>query len=64
MKWTDVNALAIELAEAHPDVDPGKVNFVDLMHWITALPGFDDDPRRCGEKILEAVQQAWMDEAR
>jgi FeS assembly protein IscX len=64
MKWTDIGEIAIELSEAHPDVDPAKVNFVELMLWVRDLPGFDDDPRRCGEKILEAVQQAWMDEAR
>ena len=63
MKWTDVSEIAVELAEAHPDVDPDKINFVDLMRWVQALPGFDDDPRRCGEKILEAIQQAWLDEA-
>ncbi len=62
MKWTDINEIAIELAETHPDVDPAKVNFVDLMRWVMELPGFDDDPRHCGEKILEAVQQAWIDE--
>ena len=62
MKLTDINDIAIELAETHPDVDPAKVNFVDLMRWIMDLPGFDDDPRHCGEKILEAVQQAWIDE--
>ena len=62
MKWTDIHELAIELAEAHPEVDPRKLNFVDLMNWVKALPGFDDDPKRCGEKILEAVQQAWIDE--
>ena len=64
MKWTDIREIAIELTEAHPDADPAKVNFVDLMRWIRDLPGFDDDPQRCGEKILEAVQQAWMDETR
>ena len=62
MKWTDVSEIAIELVEAHPEIDPAKVNFVDLMRWVTALPGFDDDPRRCGEKVLEAIQQAWLDE--
>ncbi|MDR1934005.1 MAG: Fe-S cluster assembly protein IscX [Candidatus Accumulibacter sp.] len=64
MKWSDINEIAIGLAETHADADPAKVNFVDLMRWITELPGFDDDPRRCGEKILEAVQQAWIDELR
>ena len=62
LKWTDVMDLAIELAEAHPDVDPRYVNFVDLRNWVMALEDFDDDPDRCGEKILEAIQMAWMDE--
>ena len=63
MKWTDVTDIAIELAEAHPEVDPEHVNFVDLMNWVLALPDFHDDPKHCGEKVLEAIQQAWMDEA-
>ncbi|KAB2925311.1 MAG: Fe-S cluster assembly protein IscX [Dechloromonas sp.] len=62
MKWTDINDIAIELSEAYPDQDPLKVNFVDLRNWVMALPGFDDDPNRSGEKILEAIQQAWIDE--
>ncbi|MCM5568905.1 Fe-S cluster assembly protein IscX [Burkholderiaceae bacterium FT117] len=63
MKWTDVQAIAIELAEAHPDIDPKSVRFTDLHRWVLELPGFDDDPKRSGEKILEAIQQAWIDEA-
>jgi FeS assembly protein IscX len=62
MKWTDVQEIAIELADTRPDVDPTKVNFVDLMNWVIALPAFDDDPKHCGERILEAIQQAWIDE--
>ncbi|MBL0354935.1 MAG: Fe-S cluster assembly protein IscX [Candidatus Dechloromonas phosphoritropha] len=62
MKWTDISDIAIELSEAHPDQDPLKVNFVDLRDWVMALDDFDDDPGRCGEKILEAIQQAWIDE--
>ena len=62
MKWTDINDLAIELAAAHPDVDPAKLNFLDLMNWELALPGFEDNGSHCGEKILEAIQQAWIDE--
>ncbi|MDR1889364.1 MAG: Fe-S cluster assembly protein IscX [Zoogloeaceae bacterium] len=63
MKWTDINDIAIELAEAHPETDPTRVNFVDLRDWVLALPDFNDDPAHCGEKILEAIQQAWMDES-
>ena len=62
MKWTDINDIAIALCEAYPDVDPIGVLFTDLRQWILDLPGFDDDPERCGEKILEAVQMAWLDE--
>jgi FeS assembly protein IscX len=62
MKWTDVTDIAIELAEAHPDVDPRTIRFTDLMRWVLELPGFDDDPNRCGERILEAIQQAWIEE--
>ena len=62
MHWTDVDDIAIELLEAHPEVDPLAVNFVDLRNWVLALPGFDDDPKRCGEKILEAIQAAWIEE--
>ena len=62
MKWVEVQEIAIQLADAHPDVDPTRVNFVDLMNWVIALPEFDDVPKHCGERILEAIQQAWIDE--
>ena len=48
MKWTDSRDIAIALAEAHPGVDPERVNFVDLRAWVLALDGFDDDPKRSG----------------
>ena len=63
MKWTDTQEIAIALTDSKPDVDPKAVRFTDLYNWVLALPGFDDDPKRCGEKILEAIQLAWMDEA-
>jgi FeS assembly protein IscX len=63
VKWTDTQDIAIALCDAHPDQDPTKVNFVNLYKWVMALPGFDDDPKRCGEKILEAIQMAWIEEA-
>ena len=63
MKWTDTREIAIALAEKHPEVDPERLNFVDLRNWVLALEGFDDDPKRSGEKILEAIQAAWIEEA-
>lgn len=62
MKWTDVSEIAIQLAESKPEVDPLHVRFTDLMQWVMALPGFSDKPERCSEKILEAIQMAWIDE--
>ncbi|MGB0360596.1 MAG: Fe-S cluster assembly protein IscX, partial [Endozoicomonas sp.] len=62
LMWADVYDIAIELYEAHPEVDPKFVNFVDLRNWVLILDDFDDDPDRCGEKVLEAIQMAWMEE--
>ena len=63
MKWIDTQEIAIALAEKFPDADPTRVNFVDLRQWVMGLDGFDDDPKRSGEKILEAIQAAWIEEA-
>ena len=62
LKWTDSLEIAIELDEAHPDVDPLQVNFVDLRNWVLALDEFDDDPEHSGERILEAIQMCWLEE--
>ena len=62
MKWTDINDIAIDLADTHPEVDPMTLRFTELRQWVLDLEGFDDDPERCGEKILEAIQMAWLDE--
>lgn len=62
LKWTDSLDIAIELDEKFPDVDPLTVNFVDLRQWVMALDAFDDDPEHCGERILEGIQLAWIEE--
>ncbi|MHA1597413.1 MAG: Fe-S cluster assembly protein IscX [Alphaproteobacteria bacterium] len=62
MRWTDVFDIAIELEDAHPDVDVVNLRFTDLWKWVQDLPGFDDDPEKSSEKILEAIQAAWLDE--
>ena len=63
MKWLDTRDIAIALADGHPEVDPERINFVDLRNLVLGLDGFDDDPNRSGEKILEAIQAAWIEEA-
>ncbi len=60
--WSDSQEIALDLIELHPDVDPFKLHFTDLRLWILDLERFDDDPKHCGERVLEAVQLAWMAE--
>jgi FeS assembly protein IscX len=62
LKWTDTLEIAIQLEDTHPDIDPQYVRFTDLRDWIMALPEFDDEAEHCGEKILEAIQMAWIEE--
>ncbi len=62
LKWIDTLEIAIELTETHTDVDPRYVRFTDLHAWVCALDEFDDEPKNSNEKILEAIQMAWIDE--
>ncbi len=62
LKWTDSLEIAIQLDEAHPDVDPQYVRFTDLHQWVCELEEFDDDPENSNEKILEAIQMNWIEE--
>jgi FeS assembly protein IscX len=64
MKWTDIQRIAEELTDKFPDVDPLTVRFTDLHKWVCELEDFDDDPSRSGEKVLEAIQMAWIEEAK
>ncbi|ARR48603.1 hypothetical protein PDPE_1-02036 [Photobacterium damselae subsp. piscicida] len=63
LKWTDSRDLAIELCDLHPDVDPMTVRFTQLREWIMELDGFEDEPSHCSERVLEAVQMCWIEEA-
>lgn len=62
MRWTDIQDIAISLEETHPDKDNINVRFTDLRAWVMALDGFEGTPDGCNEKILEAIQMAWIDE--
>ena len=61
-QWTDVIAIAEDLADLYPDQDPQYIRFTDLHRWVLALPDFEDEPNRCNENILEAIQMAWIKE--
>ncbi len=62
LKWIDTLDIVMALDEAHPDVNPLSVRFTDLRAWVCDLDEFDDDPDRSGEKILEAIQMAWIED--
>lgn len=62
LKWTDTLDIAIELEETYPEVDPRAIRFMDLREWVLELTDFDDDPEHCGERILEGIQMAWIEE--
>ena len=62
MKWTDSTLIAEELYDKYPDVDPKTIRFTDLMQWVLELDGFTDNENNCGERILEAIQMAWIEE--
>ena len=62
MLWTDVNEIAIELAEKHPDIDPTYILFTDLRRLVMELEGFIDSSEKTNEKILEAIQMLWIEE--
>ena len=62
LRWSDVTEIAIGLEEAHPDADVVNLRFTDLWRWVQELPGFADDPQKSNERILEAIQMAWLDE--
>jgi FeS assembly protein IscX len=63
LHWTDSLEIALALIDAHPDVDPKTIRFTDLHRWVRELPDFADDPNRSNERILEAIQMNWIDEA-
>ena len=54
--------IAIGLLEHHPGIEPLAVRFTDLHAWVLRLPGFTGAPAQANEKVLEAIQMAWLDE--
>ncbi|MFM1865449.1 MAG: Fe-S cluster assembly protein IscX [Methylophilaceae bacterium] len=63
MKWTDTIQIAEALYDKYPEIDPLTIRFTDLLQWVMQLDGFDDLESNCGERILEAIQMAWIEES-
>lgn len=62
LKWIDSLEIALALIDKYPEQDPLAIRFTDLREWVLALDGFSDDPKHCSERILEAIQQCWIEE--
>ena len=62
MNWQDIEDIAIKLEETHPKVDNLNLRFKDLHKWIMELDGFVGSYDGSNEKILEAIQMAWLEE--
>ena len=62
LDWLDVLAIAIELNDRFPDMDPQWISFPDLHKKICNLDNFIGDPEKSNEKILEAIQMHWIEE--
>ena len=62
LRWTDTTEIAIELDEKYPDIDPQYIRFTELMEKVLSLDEFTDNKEHCGERILEAIQMAWIEE--
>lgn len=62
LKWVDTLDIAIELSEKYPEIDPQWINFVDLRNLVMKLDDFNDIPEKVNERILESIQQNWIEE--
>ncbi|MBT4989056.1 MAG: Fe-S cluster assembly protein IscX [Rickettsiales bacterium] len=62
MKWSDIYRIAEELEDNYPNEDNINLRFTDLHKWVMNLDGFDDSPEASNEKVLEAIQAAWIEE--
>jgi FeS assembly protein IscX len=62
LKWADSEEIGTALYRKMPDVDPLEVRFTNLRQWVIELGEFDDDPAVSNEKLLEAIQMAWLDQ--
>ena len=62
LKWIDSLDVALALIDKYPHQDPQQIRFTDLRDWVLALDEFNDDPKHCSERILEAIQLCWIEE--
>lgn len=62
LTWQDTLDIAIALSEKYPNEDVQYIRFTDLHQYVCELEEFDDNPDGSNERILEAIQMAWLDE--
>ncbi|MBM3213913.1 Fe-S cluster assembly protein IscX [Candidatus Poribacteria bacterium] len=64
LTWEDHEDIALDLIDAHPDIDVLSISFPTLHRWICQLERFDDDPEASNERTLEAIQMIWYEEVK
>jgi FeS assembly protein IscX len=62
LTWKQPDEVAWALIDAHPDIDPLELNFVDLHLMVVELDGFTDGPDEASETLLEAIVMAWHEQ--
>ena len=62
LNWNNIDDIAVELFEQDTSYNPLQIKFTDLIEKVLALPGFNGERNKCNEKILEAIQMAWLEE--
>lgn len=61
--WLEVDRIAEALNQTHARVDPVTLRFTQLREMVEKLPGFEPNAKHpVNERILEAIQAAWLDE--
>ncbi len=61
--WLDVERIAEELFDRFDEEDPLTIGFPRLKSMVESLDGFEEQAGHpCNERILEAIQQAWISE--
>lgn len=62
--WVNTEEIAFQLFEKNPNLNPLQIRFTALRDMVLAIPGFTGEKSKCNERILEAIQMAWLEEYR
>lgn len=61
MHWNDIEEIAEALEENYHDEKIEKLKLHDLHELVISLEDFDDDRDYYGDRVLNAILEAWME---